>query len=607
MEDRKMDALYFAASIGGREQIMQYGKTYRQSGIEISLEKENDKDRYTLLKPRLKCTVEKSGKITDINSVKMTLKCAETPRLRTLNGDNCSKDSFLPVIKDIEDGCRLSFSPSGGRSSNTTAFPFFDITLKGVSYLFAVGWSGQWHAEISRNGCDITLQAGIENADFYMNRGEEFALPTIMIVRGDDRFEVLKTFRNLMRTKYKPLPEGMDHLPVSVQPFDRYFRRNPEWTTEEGQLKTIENASRCGSFDTLWIDAAWFTDGFPTGVGNYSIQSGFPNGLMPISQAAHKAGMRFMVWFEPERIYRGSEVWRDHPDYLLSNGDENTFLYDLGNEEAWKWLYDTLRDFISQNGIDNYRQDFNMDPLSYWLQNDEPGRKGIKEIKYINGLYRLWDALRSDFPYLMIDDCSSGGRRIDFETMRRSVPMWRSDITCGPITDTAHNDVWNQNQTLGLAEYLPFHACACWEPIANDIRSAATAGLACTFDFLNPDFDFDAGATVLKEVARHAAEWKNDFIPLTEASLDESVWCAWQIAGSSSGFAEFFRRAESGEKEFVFKPYGIFPDRDYVVTFIDEKYRSESKTISGSEFMRGIKVICPEAHTSAVIEYQEIH
>ncbi len=600
-----MNAEYnFAAVIGGNTIALPYGGIYSRGGIGISLEKETVDDSCDLLTPKLSCEGEKSESIKDIRSLSFAAKCSGKAVLRTLKGDNCSKESFLPLSFDLTDGDILTFAPTGGRSSNTTAFPFFDIDFGVTDRMFAVGWSGQWKAVIERHGDEITVEIGLETADFYMTQGEEFTLPTVMTVESGSRHETLKKFRSVMRTRFNPLPAGMDHLPISIQPFDRYFRQNAEWETEKGQIRTLGKACECGSFDTLWIDAAWFRDGFPTGVGNYSFESGFPNGLRPISDAVHARGMRFMVWFEPERVFKGSEVWKDHFDFLLSVGDEYTFLYNLGDEKAWQWLYETLSGFIRDNGIDNYRQDFNMEPQIFWQKNDLPGRTGVCEIKYINGLYRLWDALKKDFPNLMIDDCASGGRRIDFETMRRSVPMWRSDITCHPITETAHNDVWNQNETLGLAEYLPYHACACWEPKANDIRSAATSGLACTFDVLNPEFDFEAAKNVLSETERHAHFWTCDFIPLTVATLDESVWCGWQFAGPSSGFAEFFRRAEAKEEEFTFRPSGISAGRSYKITITDENYHSETRIMSGADFAAGITIRCPEPHTSAVVEYE---
>ena len=51
----------------------------------------------------------------------------------------------------------------------------------------------------------------------------------------------------------------------------------------------------------------------------------------------------------------------------------------------------------------------------------------MTEIEYVMGLYRMWDEIMERFPYIFIDNCASGGRRIDLETNMRSIPMWRSD------------------------------------------------------------------------------------------------------------------------------------------------------------------------------------
>jgi len=88
-----------------------------------------------------------------------------------------------------------------------------------------------------------------------------------------------------------------------------------------------------------------------------------------------------------------------------------------------------------------------MYPVWYW-RNGEPGnRQGMREIKYVTGLYSFWDALRQRFPNLLIDDCASGGQRIDFEMQRRSAVLWRSDIAWDPTA--------NQCISLGLSQWIP--------------------------------------------------------------------------------------------------------------------------------------------------------
>ena len=87
---------------------------------------------------------------------------------------------------------------------------------------------------------------------------------------------------------------------------------------------------------------------------------------------------------------------------------------------------------ISEEGIDLYRLDFNIDPLAYWRGNDVEDRQGITEIRYIEGYLSYWDELRRRHPGMLIDSCASGGRRNDLETMRRAVPILPTDLENNP-------------------------------------------------------------------------------------------------------------------------------------------------------------------------------
>lgn len=290
------------------------------------------------------------------------------------------------------------------------------------------------------------------------------------------------------------------------------------------------------------MDAAWFQKGFPDGAGNYSYAEGFPDGLGPVADAVHREGMRFVLWFEPERICRGTQVWEEHPEMLLHLPESpDTCLFNLSDEKARTWLLEKLSSMITENHVDIYRQDFNMDPLPYWRHTDPKGRQGITEMKYIEGLYWLWDSLAERFPLLLIDDCASGGRRIDLETMCRAVYLWRSDTGCYPDSAKTRPSVWSVNQILSLSEYLPYHACAVWEPDAYTVRTAATQDLACNFDILSPDFDFRLAGQSLQEAEIQRSYWeKGNFYPLTIPDLSEEVWAAYQLAEPGSGTAYFF-------------------------------------------------------------------
>jgi len=548
-----------------------------------------------------------SEQITEPYTLDAFFDCQSEAKFHSIRGDDCSDKSFLPIDRSLFVGEALTLAPTGGRSSDDTAFPFFDLCIDGKPYLIAVGWAGQWKCVIERDENTVHITVGLENADFYIKPGETLMLPSVCLtegVHGEDSAAVRRRFRRMLMTDMSPLPRDMTHTPISIQPFDLYFYRNPYWATEEGQLKTLEGAKKVGNFDTFWIDAAWFKDGFPNGVGNYSFHNGFPNGFRRISDAVHREGMKFMVWFEPERIHIGSDVYKEHPEFLLSSkGNADNHLFYLGNEAAYGWLCDTLVSFIGENGIDIYRQDFNFRPLDYWRENDENNRVGITEIKHINGLYRLWDELRERFPGLIIDNCASGGRRIDLETVRRAVPLWRSDVACSPVTPEKHRDVWNHNHTLALSEYLPYHSAAAWQLDTSIVRSAATMGLACTFDVLNPDYDFETASAAVLEVKHLSAYWDGDFYPITAPTLDEDGFAAWQLSKENCGCVTVFRRAECKEDKLTLKLAGIDRSAEYNVTVTDENRVSTVYSVSGAELADGYDVFLPESHTSAVIEY----
>ncbi len=559
---------------------------------------------------------DNSAQISCIRSLDISLS-AGYAIWRSFTGDSCGEKSFQPIEKTFIDGDLLHLEPTGGRSSNTSAFPFFDLTCGGQTYVFGVGWSGQWCADICQSKSACQIQIGLQDADFYLKPGEKVRGVRVLCVCGADVTSARQNFRRIMRAYFSPkvrLKENM-RLPIAIQPFDRYFfnpnvnmykNGRPEWATENGQKYCADAALKCGYIDTLWLDAAWFKDGFPCGVGNYSFAEGFPKGLRSVSDYAHQKGMKFMLWFEPERIHCGSELFRDHRDMVLSYSERySEHLFNLADEKAHEWLKDRLIDFIQANGIDIYRQDFNMDPLPYWRENDEPGRRGFTEIKYIEGLYRLWDALTEAFPALLIDNCASGGRRIDLETCMRAVPLWRSDTGCFPVSEKKRGHTWSQNHILALSQYLPYHASATWESSAYHVRSVQSGGIACNFDVLNDAFDYKQAQRVLSEVVYHREYWMNgDFYPLSEITNSEEVWAAWQVAKDDSGAAYAFRRDACAQAEYTLRLHEIDAQATYEVMLTDEEMNVQRMTMRGKE-LTNLTVRCGKAGQSAAVEYHK--
>lgn len=99
------------------------------------------------------------------------------------------------------------------------------------------------------------------------------------------------------------------------------------------------------------------------------------------------------------------------------------------------------------------------------------------------GWYRLLDRLHAARPDLIIDNCASGGRRLEPETLMRTVSLWRSDMGCHPDTPTNRVTVWKQNCTLSLSRYLPYHCSGSWDACGYECRCGCTSGACCQFDY----------------------------------------------------------------------------------------------------------------------------
>jgi alpha-galactosidase len=542
--------------------------------------------------------------LSDIRALDVQVRTGNSKRaavLHGLSGDVCGEQSFVPLDRPLEVGQSFALAPGGGRPSNG-AFPFFNLQYRDEGLLVGLGWSGQWAASFDRSPTGPTrLRAGMELAHLKLHPGERIRSPRILLMdwKGDPDV-AHNRFRRLLLFHYVPRIDGRPaRLPVVSQCFDRYSWSHPEWATEAGQIAAVKFAKEAG-FDAHWFDAAWFEGGFPNGVGNwYPKPKEFPNGLKPVGDACHASGLKFVLWFEPERVAAGSQIARQHPEFVF--GGEKGGLFKLNDPTARRWLTDLLSQRIGEYGIDIYRNDFNIDPLSFWRANDEPDRQGMTEIRYVEGHYEMWDELRAKHPGLLIDNCASGGRRIDLETISRSLPLWRSDTSCSP----GHPD-WNQSQSAGLCRYIPLHTACGWTPEPYDFRSSATGGAIAQWDYLNPDFPMDLAKATLAEAKADQKYWYGDFYPLTLCSVSPGDWMAYQFhrADLDEGLVLAFRRAQSPYTGLEVRLKGLNARQTYRLSFIDDAREVTKREMKGRELLDGWELRMPERGTSLIVRYK---
>ncbi len=522
-------------------------------------------------------------------------------------GSTCSATDFLPINRKIgKEDTQIDLAPVGGRSSNAN-FPFFNLDCGDCGLIGAIGWSGQWAMQLQRREIgSVSLQAGQQTTHFRLFPGEEVRSPRTALLawENSDWIAGNNLFRQLVLNHYSPHIDGKIPITPIAQNTWFIFNQGNE-VTEVNQTKLIPAMAEAG-IEAYWLDAGWFEGGWPAGAGSWvPKKEAFPNGLKPLGDAAHRNGLKFVLWFEPERVTPISRVFKEHPEWVMQlksgrAGGEFGNLFRLGDPEACRWLTDYLSKCISDWGIDVLRIDFNIDPLLFWEADDEPERRGISEIRYIENLYKMWDELRARHPGLTIDNCASGGRRIDLETIARSYPLWQSDTQC-----CGHEEsVWNQVQNSSLSSYVPLHSGGIWDFNPYAFRSMALTGCNVCRDIGNNPALSREAKKMIAEVKALRPYYLGDYYPLQPVTIDEGDWCGWQYhrPDLDEGVVTLFRR---GRAIFV---TGLFPLRglnpaSYYEIFMDGQEQPELR--SGRSLLDGIEVTIRERPDCFMIRYRK--
>jgi alpha-galactosidase len=229
-----------------------------------------------------------------------------------------------------------------------------------------------------------------------------------------------------------------------------------------------------------------------------------------------------------------------------------------------------------------------MDPLMYWRKDEPEDRQGITENHYIEGYLAYWDAILAAHPGIRIDTCSSGGRRLDLETLRRSVPFVRSDCLFEPTSQQAHS--------YGLSLWLPYHGTGTLvgqsaigqhtgEGVSEyDFRSHMASSVTACWDMRDKSLDYDALRRLTSEMAKVSPFFKTDYYPLTPHSLGSDQWIAWQYNSPETGGAvvQAYRRPDNAEDEKSLKLHGLDPQAQYEV---DALGHDQTWTASGADLM----------------------
>jgi alpha-galactosidase len=223
---------------------------------------------------------------------------------------------------------------------------------------------------------------------------------------------------------------------------------------------------------------------------------------------------------------------------------------------------------------------------------------------HVQGYLAYWDELRRRHPDMLIDSCASGGRRNDLETLRRAVPLLRSDYQWGGAETAAGN----QGHTYGLASWVPFFGQGVYyhpQQFVYLARSYMCPSFSIAVDVRKSDVDWNLYRRLVGQWRRVADCFLGDYYPLTPYHLDSAAWMAWQFdrPEQGDGVVQAFRHDKSAQASIEVRLRGLDPGAVYTLTNLDA---AGSTDMTGRELLdRGLKIAINDQPGAAIVAYKK--
>ncbi len=509
------------------------------------------------------------------------------------NGSFAEADDFEMMKSELA-LLPMIFSANGGRTESY--LPYFNLTGDNCGAVLAVGWSGQWYTSLAQIFDGTKVKAKQENLKGYLLSGEEIRSPLISLTfyNSDNALKGFNHFRNYIMDCV--VPEGTKQVATTG------IGVEVAGTTEEQVIQNVKNIPEewTYSLDYAWVDAGWYplNESWSNSLGNwYADPERFPDGLGEISELLEERGMGLLLWYEIERCCEGSEVYKElvkHDEWIIINEDDvYTNYVNFANKECLEYITNLMLESIRYNGVKCFRSDHNYVLLPFWEEADkmwEDNRKGITENHYVTNLYKFFDTLLEEIPGLTIDNCASGGKRLDIEMQRRSIPLWRSDYNCMDGEGNSKPDILQatQAQTYGISFWYPYNGTCAYREGEYATR---TNIISCSQRLEY----FDIRKNMV-----------GNYYPLAPGGLDTEKYLAMQFDDNAQeGMALIYKRENVKENTYHLVLNGLESDTLYEVydyDFPDTKYEKTGKQLMSD----GMDITINDTPKAVIILYNTV-
>ena len=346
-----------------------------------------------------------------------------------------------PKVRRLEQGIQSVGSMRGNSSHNHNPFvilkrPSAD-EFQGEAIGFSLIYSGNFLAQAEVDAYHTTrVLLGIHPAGFQwkLEPEESFQTPEAVMVYTDQGLNHLsQTYHKLYQ---KRLARGYwrDRTrPILINNWEAtYFN-----FTEEKLIEIAKKAKSCG-VEMFVLDDGWFgaRSSERAGLGDWTANPDrLPNGITGLAEKIEDLGMRFGLWFEPEMVNPDSDLYRQHPDWIIAAPDRKPshgrfqYVLDFSRKEAVDHIYEMMAKILSEAKVSYIKWDMNRSITECYSGALPADRQGEVYHRYILGVYDLYERLTSRFPHVLFESCASGGGRFDPGMLYYAPQAWTSDDT----------------------------------------------------------------------------------------------------------------------------------------------------------------------------------
>jgi alpha-galactosidase len=335
----------------------------------------------------------------------------------------------------------------------------------------AYAWTGSWkidfnynfnklaHDRVQRQLLTISATNQVIAADYHLDQGESLTTPKFILnYSAQGTGQISRNFHRWCR-QYS-LRDGETPRPIVLNSWEgAYFDFD-----EDALVDMMDGLVKMGG-ELFVLDDGWFGEnGFArnsisSGLGDWQVnRTKLPQGLDYLIEQAKQRGLGFGLWFEPEMVSPNSELFSQHPDWVIQQPERDNILYrqqlvlDLSNPDVQEHVYQSIATVLTQHQNINYiKWDCNRSFTNFGSQYLPKDKQSHLWYDYVQGLYAVYQRIEQNYPSVMLQVCASGGGRIDFGALKHHHEFWASDNT------DALQRVFIQ---WGISHVYPAIACA---------------------------------------------------------------------------------------------------------------------------------------------------